>query len=397
VLWATVVALFGTLEAVFPFALPLLPLNLQPFVTWPFRLLCQSSKKRALPTDYVAILGDSYAQGFGDWLIRSNPWANGPFHSAHVLYGKLGADVLVFGQSGMGSIGGLVRTPVNDLRIIRYRFHLDDPVVVLVYFYEGNDLSDNLEELIETRYFRDQIPRPLDHDEFFAWLDREVLKHKPAERSSGSLLFSKFVLRLAKNVSDRLHGRQLAPQALDTFSPSNSYNMATVGGSRVQLPGRLQAPELELSADEVAIGLQVFDLSLERAMRALSRSKFFVVYVPSVLSCYGLTGAVSVRTAWRRAEIYPANAVWARSEDLAERVRLISQEHGVEFIDPRPEIREAASRSLIHGPLDWRHFNRLGYEALAEGIIDSTALRSSITRDGFSAWRATGPRAAAAR
>ena len=41
---------------------------------------------------------------------------------------------------------------------------------------------------------------------------------------------------------------------------------------------------------------------------------------------------------------------------------------GAGFTDARP-IAAAASERLIHGPRDWKHLNRVGYEALARAIL----------------------------
>jgi len=53
---------------------------------------------------------------------------------------------------------------------------------------------------------------------------------------------------------------------------------------------------------------------------------------------------------------------------ICERLRDLAGRHGQSFIDARPALREAASRGIIHGPLDWKHFNRVGYTRLGERV-----------------------------
>jgi hypothetical protein len=65
--------------------LPHVPLKLHAYLDSEIRLLAQSSKRGLVPEDYVALVGDSYAQGRGDWLLEADPNRNGPFASAHVL------------------------------------------------------------------------------------------------------------------------------------------------------------------------------------------------------------------------------------------------------------------------------------------------------------------------
>ena len=92
---------------------------------------CSSSKTGVLPHDPVLLLGDSYAQGAGDWLLETDPNRNGPFHSAHVINRLTGRDVITLGVSGAYS---------KDAWYLR----LPPPHVAVVYFSEGSDLNDNL-------------------------------------------------------------------------------------------------------------------------------------------------------------------------------------------------------------------------------------------------------------
>lgn len=57
------------------------------------------------------------------------------------------------------------------------------------------------------------------------------------------------------------------------------------------------------------------------------------------------------------------------SVGLAARIRAIAGKNGLDFIDTLPGLRAAASQALIHGPRDWDHFNKVGYEAFARAIV----------------------------
>ena len=92
----------------FPLLLPRTPLRLHVYLDDGVRPLAQSSKAGVVPEDYVALVGDSYAQGRGDWLLGQDPDGNGPFHSAHVLHERSGRDVLSFGRGGTGSVRAAV-------------------------------------------------------------------------------------------------------------------------------------------------------------------------------------------------------------------------------------------------------------------------------------------------
>jgi hypothetical protein len=62
---------YVTLEyALFRVALPYLPVDVRMHLPDIVDVLAQNSKAGYLPHDYVALLGDSYAEGLGDWLLQ---------------------------------------------------------------------------------------------------------------------------------------------------------------------------------------------------------------------------------------------------------------------------------------------------------------------------------------
>jgi hypothetical protein len=42
----------------------------------------------------------------------------------------------------------------------------------------------------------------------------------------------------------------------------------------------------------------------------------------------------------------------------------------VRFVDAGPALRRRGAQVLIHGPEDWRHYNREGDTALAEAVLE---------------------------
>jgi hypothetical protein len=58
-------------------------------------------------------------------------------------------------------------------------------------------------------------------------------------------------------------------------------------------------------------------------------------------------------------------ALSERHHDLMrDMVARISADQRVDFVDATPALREAARAGVIHGPHDWDHLNRIGYETL---------------------------------
>ena len=133
-----------------------LPISFVKYLPTDVRILAQSSKGKRMPENYIALLGDSYALGWGDWymsVLESKPFDEPSYHSAHVIHDITGTDVLSFAQPGFGSFDALAYYPIRYFEMLRKRgFALPTPSKIIVYFYEGNDFGDNL-ALLE-RYWK---------------------------------------------------------------------------------------------------------------------------------------------------------------------------------------------------------------------------------------------------
>src|SRR5262245_31250572 len=131
--------------AFFRFMLPYMSLNLLPHLPDRAAYFLQSSKSHFVPSDYIALVGDSNAQGMGDWLFANGGDQSKPHHSANVLHDQLGVDVVSVGRAASGSAEAMVLrvTRVYDDSYCYLFPHIADPKRMLIYFYEGNDLDDN--------------------------------------------------------------------------------------------------------------------------------------------------------------------------------------------------------------------------------------------------------------
>ena len=151
---------------------------------------------------------------------------------------------------------------------------------------------------------------------------------------------------------------------------ASGVNRAIVGGNSVVLPDRLQSPELALGDEEISLGAWVFEEALRYLQGYFSSSAVRVVYIPSPLECYNITSSeVDIET-------YEGRRARYRVEDLESHRRLAvgaikkaTERNGLVFLDATPYLKRAAQSELIHGPKDWWHFNRVGYEALTRAVL----------------------------
>lgn len=361
--------------AVFPLLLPRLSHRLRWRLNFPETVLAQSTKRGRLPKDYIALFGDSYAVGLGDEWESLDRSSSEPFASAGLLFSGLGRDVVTFGRSGAGDITGWLAAPAAVLSYLdgTLLYRLERPRVILAYFYEGNDLRENNREL---RRYESRLPAS-DRAEalrILAASDHPLLQEAPPSRRA-NFVFAGF----AKSVFRKLFEWSSAPKPLEKGespapeTPTHSRDVRTsnrvlVAGRELPIPGRLQGPDTGLGEAETQGGLFVMRLSLEALRRAFPDARVVVVYIPSPLSCYRLLGPADTEDQGALRRVPPA-LIARRSDLIARGVETAARELGMEFLDTRPSVREAAARLLVHGPFDWRHFNRHGYAAMTRPVI----------------------------
>src|SRR3984957_3613466 len=135
----------------FRFMLPYMSYNIRPYLPDRADFFMQNSKDHYVPHDYIALLGDSYAAGGGDWLLAGGGLSDKPYHSANVIHDLTHRDVASFGRVNIGSAQMMVD---RVARILDDDYcYLFPPIEVprrfVVYFYEGNDISDNYELMLD--------------------------------------------------------------------------------------------------------------------------------------------------------------------------------------------------------------------------------------------------------
>ena len=122
---AIVIAL---LEVTFPWIQESIPVHLRRHIPYPYGVLSQPTKRSFVPKDYVALFGDSYAEGVGDWFLEEGK------SSVDILAHESNQDAITFGRSGASSITGVVLKPLIALRRLRYRVEIERPNLILIYF-----------------------------------------------------------------------------------------------------------------------------------------------------------------------------------------------------------------------------------------------------------------------
>lgn len=383
-----IVLLYAVLEASFLWWFPrVMPASAMVWLDEGLQPLAQSSKRGVAPQHYIALAGDSYAQGMGDWASEAMAVPMARYHSAHLLQDSTGCDVISFGSAGAGSVRAVVTEPLSQLAYLRrYTFHsIDAPDVLLVYFYEGNDLYDNVD------YFRYSFPRLFDVSQQFQspvyqhYLQQFALEHDATWRQAQRhdllryLPLARMLVSMVRTVTG-----QPAPVDSDVdtqFSPPWRFGAATVlnpgvvnkaevNGTLQVLPDNVQGPAMDLSANEQEQAWFALDQSLQFIAGALPHTRVVLVYIPSVLSIYALPdGAVSAQTYEGKPVPGLTTALLRQTQaSMRARAQAIATTRHMPMIDVTAALQDAAHSAPVHGPEDWNHLNRRGYEVLAGEI-----------------------------
>lgn len=339
------------------------------------RVFAQSSKKGLTPKNYIALVGDSYAQGHGDWAVENLYKIKAPYQASHLLYQQTGTDVVSFGSGGASNPTSYVAETLFRYKSpqLLFKYHFDPPQKILAYFFEGNDLDDNLacaKEQFFPIYGKEAIYEREKVKEFFDdiiiannWsIKRKLIDH----HLHHNLVFGGFIARI---IMTTIQNVTRPTKNNWEFNTNGSTNVSRIAGQEVHIPDELQAPSIQLKPDEQAVALILFEESILRLRDLFPQSKVGVVYIPSALSTYDIVSAdVSIYPHQEQKTIYPRELVNKRSDEIYKAIENILNRHHIPLVDARPMLREAAKNEMVHGPKDWHHFNRKGYEALTKAL-----------------------------
>ena len=386
--FSVLLVLYLTLESLFFYGFPrVFPANVNVLVEEGLQLFLQSSKRGVAPKHYIALFGDSYAQGMGDWAtdVMAKPMAR--YHTAHLLQDATGKDVVTFGSAGAGSVRALVTEPISQLDYARrYSFRsLPGPDVVLVYFYEGNDLYDN------ARYFQYSFPALFDNGLQFDSavyqrylqtfsLERDATYRKAQRHDAMRYLplagMLQSVFRLFNGLpipEDPDVDVSLDPPWLfgaSTYKSPGVINHALINHKIIQLPDNLQGPALDMTDDQLRQSWFAFEQALIFSRAHFKRSHFVLVYIPSVLSMYDIQDeTVSVQGYEGRKSSFALSDVRHSALLMQKHFHEVAASQGLPVIDTTEMLQAAARNQSLHGPEDWNHLNKKGYEVLTEAIM----------------------------
>ena len=363
--------------------------------------LAQSSKNGIVPKDYLLLIGDSYAEGHGDWLMRTIGELRPKYHTAHVIHDRSGRDVLSFGyRGGYPGHSFTFETTQTYHGLEQYAFlGLEPPKDVLVYYSEPSDVND---EMISAKIWlapSTDLTQLDDMAKVRALVDARgrdglvsIEKRWNVFRNAHMFdTFTKLVKLMVKNIS---HGNALLTPADRGFAHGHAYrpNWSSYESSPVRIlwhKGELPYPKQTLepfafsTADEIRYSTNIFEAALGYLRSYFPKSNLWVAYIPSPLSIYRFQDKsleLRDRIRFPTHELlgpvtkFSVGQLRTQSDRLCNAVLGASTRAGARFIDTRAYLRDKSwELGYLHGPTDSGHLNQAGYIARAERLMQGLA------------------------
>lgn len=334
------ILLFSVINALFvyysPSILKLMPSNFVRSISPCYRTLFHKQNGSMEYVNYV--FGDSYSEGAGDEFLDND--------KEYGIFRKLkdaGSTELIFGRGGYGNIGTLVEfeqcypllskyTSLDTSLTKRYR--------VTFVFYEGNDLNNNLEE--EGREFNETI---YNIRFFFPLYEYTYI----TMRSVASRIYWK-IKNLTKPKAEELVGD------------------FPVTSSGIQFELYPQSAATELSMEDLTKSLSIVSSVLKQIHEQLPAAEnYMLLYLPAVASSYSFENELRVRSYTGRRFFSTTNEFnLQRHNTIVNGLRQLTSNIGWFLCDTTPDILAHTEQGIpVHGPRDWYHFNKIGYDIVA--------------------------------
>ena len=340
--------------------------------------------------DYVAILGDSYSLGVGDAYLNGKH----DYSLAHHLYKNDIKNYLNFGRAGYGSISAVsnlikLNKSTNLPNLIE---DLEKPKSIIFVFYEGNDLEENIFEYNllakSNENVSDFVSRRINENIKLSNMDKltnifPIFPFLKKIYSHLSILFNKIVNinninEVGSLISDRI--KKLFGYTVVLDSPKVdplTYVNSIINYDKIDDIQPLQSAAVILDEKQTAIALEIFFESMKYLKSWSQTENITILYIPSPISTYtweepityefknpvnGLIGKINTTTNKKNRE----NSVFIRNK-----INYFSKENNFQFLDVTNFVIKKSKETILHGPLDWRHFNYVGYKNVSNYIIEN--------------------------
>jgi hypothetical protein len=158
-------------------------------------------------------------------------------------------------------------------------------------------------------------------------------------------------------------------------------NEALVNGEKIGLPISLHAPpqfgltefqkKLGLTDQLIELSMYVFNDSVTRLASFFPQAKINIIYVPSPISSYKIVSShIHSRGYMQDVDVIETKVVEVKHIKLCKTIKRFAEFNQFSFVNTTKSLRHATLSDIIHGPVDWDHFNKRGYQVLSDNIAE---------------------------
>jgi hypothetical protein len=289
------------------------------------------------------VFGDSFSEGLGDEFLDND----GDYGIFNKLEGAESTE-LIFGRGGYGNIGTLIEFERCYPLLEKYTSldtSLTERYHVTFVFYEGNDLNNNLVE--DGREFNETIYKirfflPLYEFAYYNMKDLAIKTYRKITNST----------------------KPKAEELAREFP---------VTSSGIQFKEYPQSAATELSTKEFKTSLSIVSSVLEQIQERLPAAEnYMLLYLPAVASSYSFETELRVQSYTGRNFFSTTNEFnLQRHKIIVNDLRQITSNIRWFVCDTTPDILAQTEQGIpVHGPRDWKHFNKMGYGIVANAYED---------------------------
>ena len=288
-------------------------------------------------TDKVnVILGDSHAFGSGDSFLNDDYEYSIGHHLFNLFERK--ENFINVGYPGAGS-----QTIYSNYINFKKKTNIK-PKKIIYLFYEGNDLENNIIYL-DKYTFQKKIISTIDY-----YIPIKVLIENLA----------KFTIR---KINEKIN--------IIGNHDENISNKINFKNKVETINKSLQSPPVELSKDELNISLNVLFKTL--IMLKNDTTDIIFVYLPAPTSTLNLNDPIKFQKYFNNNSLKSATSddLFKLSEYIKFKIKYFASKENIIFLDMTEILKKKAKKLKIYGPKDYKHFNKTGYQIIANEIFIS--------------------------
>ena len=343
---------------------------------------------RSKLANYTAILGDSNAMGSGDGYLNNNY----DYSIGHFLYKKNKKNYLTFARAGYGSISAVSNyIKLTELESsILFNKKLNNPSLILFFFYEGNDLDENLKEFELTQkkfqnineYVNFKINKNITIGrkdiidanfpilKFLKSIKSQIINlNKEILRSKSLVDIRDGILKRIKKIKGE--NIILANKDLLGDEKKNYWTNGTKNGN-VKNVRPIESAAGDLNKKQKDLSLQIFFESILFLKNWEKKNNIKIIFLPSPSTSYNWIDPINYYPRYSKGGLDYKTVTIAENEKssshLRKKIKLFSEVNNIAFLDLTQKIQEKTKINVLHGPVDWIHFNASGYEFIAQNL-----------------------------